>query len=160
MKSLMAVLTAALAAFSGVEALGQDPGRAEAAHKLDSMKVSVDFQNVKLSETLDYLREVTGLNIVLKAGAVEGDPALTLKVRELTARSVLKLLIASRGLAAVWREGAVLIVPQEDLGDSMSLKIYDTRALVMKLQDFAGPVMELVKPGGTATMGVSITLLN
>jgi|SRR5436190_3871158 len=120
--------------------------REDSVRKLDTMKVTVDFQDVRLSDAMDYLRDVTGLNFVLlpKALEKEGDSKLRLKVKDLTVKSVLKLLLSSRGLTVSWRDGALVVLPKEDLQDTTTLKMIDVRSLMVKLQDFAGPKVDLV----------------
>jgi hypothetical protein len=145
-------LIAALALLAGLSGPG-DSGREDAVRKLETMKVTVDFQDVKLSEAMDYLREATGLNLVLLPRAAEkGDFKVRLKVRELTVKSTMKLMLSGHGLAVTWREGAVVVLPQEDLQEEVTYQIYDVRAQLVKLSDFPGPKVELVKQGkGSAT---------
>lgn len=126
-----------------------DDSRADAMRKLETMKVSVDFEDVKLPEALDYLRDVTGLNLVLlpKAMDKDADTKIRLKVKDLSVKSILKLLISSRGLAATYRDGAIVILPREDLNDATAMKMFDVRSMLVKLQDHAGPKVELIQPG-------------
>lgn len=134
----VAVMVMALAADAG-------DGRADAMRKLETMKVSVDFEDVKLPDALDYLRDVTGLNLVLLPKAMEkdGESKIRLKVKDLSVRSILKLVLASRGLTATYRDGALVILPKEDLQDTTTMKMFDVRALQVKIQDFPGPLVEL-----------------
>ena len=138
MTTVAAILAMSLAALA-------DDSRAEAIRKLETMKVSVDFEEVKLPEALDYLRDFTGLNLVLLPKAMEkdADMKVRLKVRDLSVKSVLKLLLAPRGLTVTYRDGAIVVVPREDLQDSSTMKMFDVRALQVKIQDFIGPVVEL-----------------
>jgi hypothetical protein len=145
-------------------AAGAGDSREEVTRRLESMKVTVDFEDVRLSDALDYLREVTGVNLVALPRAMEkeGEAKIRLKVKELSAKSVLKLLLGSRGLTASYRDGAVVILPREDLQDSTTLRMFDVRALQVKLQDFPGPTVELTgsgskKPGPVITMLVEPT---
>ncbi len=119
--------------------------REDALRRLEGMKVTVDFDNVKLPEAIDYLRDVSGLNLVLLPKAMEkdGEAAIRLKVKDLSVKSVLKLLLSSRGLTASYRDGAIVILPKEDLQSSTTMRIFDVRALQVKIQDFAGPIVEL-----------------
>lgn len=158
MSAMLVVMAAATSAWAG-------DGRDEAARKLETLKVTVDFENVKLPEAIDYLRDVTGLNLVLLPKAMEkdGEAPVRLKVKELTVKSVLKLLLGSRGLTASYRDGALVILPKEDLQSSTAMKIFDVRALQVKIQDFAGPKVELTnKPkevGGVFTIDEPKTVI-
>jgi hypothetical protein len=137
---------AALMAMSALAWAGDS--REDAVRKLDTLKVSVDFQDVRLPEAMDYLREVSGLNLIImpKAMEKEGDSKIRLKVKDLSVKSVLKLMLASRGLTVSWRDGALVVLPKEDLQDSTTMRMFDVRSLMVKLQDFAGPRVELVGP--------------
>ena len=141
MKTLMALMAAAAVAWAGDD-------RGDSIRRLETMKITVDFEDMKLPEAVDYLRDVTGLNLVVLPRAMEkdGESKLRLKVKDLSVKSVLKLLLASRGLTATYRDGAIVIVPKEDLQDSTTMRMFDVRALQVKIQDFDGPVMELTSP--------------
>src|SRR5689334_7030628 len=138
MKTWMALMAAAAVAWAG-------DGRADSIRKLETLKITVDFEDVKLPEAVDYLRDVTGLNLVVLPKAMEkdGESKIRLKVKDLSVKSVLKLLLSARGLTATYRDGAIVIVPREDLQDSTTMKMFDVRALQVKIQDFIGPVVEL-----------------
>jgi len=142
MKTITGILAMAALAVAG------DTGREDAIRKLETMKVSVDFQDHKLSEAMDYLREVTGLNLVVlpRAAEKEGDFKIRLRVRDLSVKSTLKLILSGKGLTVTYRDGALVVLPQEDLQDGVILEMYDVRSQLVKLQDFPGPRMELVTP--------------
>src|SRR5438105_12212409 len=135
MKTMTALMAMAALAWAG-------DSREDAVRKLETMKVTVNFEDVRLPEAVDYLRDVTGLNLVLLPRAMEkdGESKIRLKVKELSVKSVLKLLLSSRGLTATYRDGAVVILPKEDLQDSAVMRMFDVRALQVKIQDFAGPI--------------------
>jgi len=153
MKTMTAILVMAACAWAG-------DGREEAARKLETMRVTVDFENVKLPEAIDYLRDVTGLNLIILPKAMEkdGETSIRLKVKDLSVKSVLKLLLNSRGLTASFRDGALVILPKEELQDSTSMRLFDVRALQVKIQDFAGPTVELVGKSSKPNVGGVFTL--
>ena len=151
MKTTAAILAMAAFAWAG-------EGRDDSVRKLETMRVTVDFDNVKLPEAIDYLRDVTGLNLVILPKAMErdGESSIRLKVKDLSVKSVLKLLLNSHGLTAAFRDGAIVILPKEDLQDSTVMRLFDVRALQVKIQDFAGPVVELTSPSSKRGPGVVI----
>lgn len=153
MRTMIAVAAMAAVAWGPLgEARGmQDAGRSEAVRKLDGLRISVDFQDVKLPEAIDYLRDVTGINMIVLPKAMEqgGDQPVRLKVKDLTVKSILKLMLGSRNLAATWKDNAVVILPQADVQSAVTLQMYDIRAQLMELKDFPGPRMELVSPNGS-----------
>ena len=165
------MLTAAILGILALPALAQegtsetDPRRQEVLNKLNTMRVTVDFTNTSLEEAVGYLRDFTNLNIIVDAEVYknqsEDQLKVTLKVKDLLLKSVLKLMLNSRELTAMYKEGVVLIVPKGKIDKAVSLQLYDVRDLLVKIQDFAGPKVELVSPskgGGGPLTGATFTL--
>jgi hypothetical protein len=132
MKMLAALILAAGAAFAG-------DSREVAARKLE-MKISVDFRGVKLSDAILRFREITGLNFVVLEGA-ETPVRLTLK--EVSAKSALRLMLQPAGLGATFEQGVVVIRNRQSLTGEVTFRIYDVRSAMVKIKDFAGPRVEL-----------------
>ena len=166
------MLTALILAATALPALAQDGGaevvdqrKAEVINKLNSMRVSVDFTNTTLEEAVGFLRDFSGLNIIVDAEVYknqsEDQLKVTLKVKDLLLKSVLKLMLSSRELTAMYKEGVVLVVPKGKIDKAVTLQLYDVRDLLVKIQDFAGPKVELVSPqkgGGGPLTGATFTL--
>ena len=166
------MLTAAILGLLAFPALAQeggtestDPRKQEVVNKLNSMRVSVDFNNQTLEEAISFLREFTGLNIIVDAEVYksqsEDQLKITLKVKDLLLKSVLKLMLSSRDLTAMYKEGVILVVPKGKIDKAVTLQLYDVRDLLVKIQDFAGPKVELVSPqkgGGGPLTGATFTL--
>lgn len=153
---MITILAAALAAACPAGAqeeggLERDPRHAEVVNKLGSMRVSVDFQDMALEEALAFLSDFSGLNIVLDGEVTQkfspDQLKVTLRVKDLLLKSCLKLLLNGRGLTATYRDGVLLVVLKEKVDQAVTLQIYDVRDLLVKLQDFPGPQVELVSPG-------------
>ncbi|MHC4605948.1 MAG: hypothetical protein ACYTAF_03335 [Planctomycetota bacterium] len=133
-------LTAASAAGSG------DPQYRQIRNKLNSMRISVDFRDADLRDAVDFLRDATHMNIVLDPRVPEmlgDDIEVTIRVKELLLKSVLKLILHPRGLSAVYREGALVIVPEEVSYAKVRLELYDVRDLMIRIRDFVGPIVDL-----------------
>lgn len=139
---------------------GGDPGRREALSKLEMLRVSVDFSRTPLSDAVDYLRDFSGLNFVLDKDVVSRtDLQVTLRVKDLTLKSVLKLMLEGNGLTATWRDGVLLILPREKLQKVVTTQVYDIADLMHQPQDAPGPLVELSAPGGGAALaGAAFTL--
>jgi len=166
--------TITTAAFLGILALPawaqeggneSDPRKQEVLNKLNTMRITVDFANVTLEEAVGYLRDFSGLNIVVDADVYknqsEDQLKVTLKVKDLLLKSVLKLMLNSRELTAMYKEGVVLVIPKGKIDKAVTLQLYDVRDLLVKIQDFAGPKVELVSPskgGGGPLTGATFTL--
>jgi hypothetical protein len=169
MKTLLTAAILTLLAFPAMAQDGTneptDPRRQEIVNKLNTMRVTVDFSNVTLEEAVSYLRDFTGLNIIVDAEVYknqsEDQLKVTLKVKDLLVKSVLKLMLNSRELTAMYKEGVLLIIPKGKIDKAVTLQLYDVRDLLVKIQDFAGPKVELVSPskgGGGPLTGATFTL--
>ena len=159
---LAAGLLGAAPAFGAAQ---NDPVKEQVVSKLNSMKVSVDFKDVSLDEALDFLRAFSGLNLVVDAEVhqkmSEEQLRLTLRVRDLLLKSVLKLMLNPKDLTATYKDGVILVIPKDKVDQNVVMQIYDVRDLLVKLQDFAGPKVELVSPsaaGGGPLVGASFML--
>lgn len=112
------------------------------------LKISVDVRGEKLSRAVEVFREATGLNFVVAEG---GETPVSLTVRDLRAKSALRLLLQPAGLGATFEDGAVVIRSRRSLATPVTLRIYDLRGTLARLQDFPGGRIELLgieRPGG------------
>ena len=169
MKTLLAATLLGMTALCAFAQEGgsdtSDPRKQEVVNKLNTMRITVDFANQTLEEAIAYLRDFTGLNIVVDAEVYkaqsEDQLKVTLKVKDLLVKSVLKLMLNARDLTAMYKDGVVLVVPKGKLDKSVTLQLYDVRDLLVKIQDFAGPKVELTSPqkgGGGPLTGATFTL--
>jgi type II secretory pathway component GspD/PulD (secretin) len=158
MNQTMRILAAlGILALPGLAQESIDERKEAIVNKLNSMRIDVDFRDVTLEEALNFIRDFSGLNIVVSAEVLAKTPVeelkITLKVKDLLLKSVMKLMLASRNLTATYREGVILVVPKEEVDRNVVLDIYDVRDLLFKLQDFPGPRVELVSPSAAGAGG-------
>lgn len=163
--AILAAFASPLLAQEGTGENESDPKRQEVVNKLNTMRLTVDFKDNTLDEALNFLRDFSGLNIVVDAEVsqkVNPDQLkITLRVKDLLLKSCLKLMLASKDLTATYKDGVILVVPKGRTDKNVYLQIYDVRDLLVKLQDFAGPKVELVSPskgGGGPLTGATFTL--
>ena len=130
--------------------------------KLATMKIDLDFTNAKLEDVVAYLQEYSGLNFHLDADARkdgEAESRITLKLKQVTIKSALKLVLNPRDLGCVYRDGVILITTKAKLGNQTVTRVYDVRDLLFRIRDFAGPRVELTVPGGGGALaGATFTL--
>ena len=136
-------MSAALAAVVLTLASLASPDAGEAKRRLESMKVTVDFKNASVEDVVGSIRSATGLSFVLHPNVAAVRPDVTLKIRDVSAKTVLKLVLGPRGLAAVWRDGAIVVMPRDRVRSNCVVRIYDICPLKMKNEDFPGPRVEL-----------------
>lgn len=141
----MKTITALLAVLAAGPAAAQESARDEAVRRLSTLKATVDFNGQPLAEAMDFIRDLTGLNVVVSPSAAlkEGDAVVRLRAKDLPVKSIVKLLLHGRGLRATWRDGAVVVVPEEELREAVVLRVYDVRSMTAKIQDQPGPKVEL-----------------
>lgn len=108
--------------------------------------LSVDFKNNTFKDVIEYLQLKTGLTIVvdetsLKEAMVEyGDP-VNFKVQNVTVRTILKKVLADRGLAYILQEGTVQVVTNQRARDAMVVRSYPIDDLVGLNNQFYGPFL-------------------
>ncbi len=143
----------------------EDPDILAINRKLDTMKIDLAFENTKLEDILAFIRDFSGLNIILDAAVrdkVDPDKPVTFKVKDLVLKNVLKLLLSQFGLDYhITEEKVVLLTDPKKAGGGNVLELHDIRDILVKLQDFAGPKVELVSPsrgGGGPLTGATFTL--
>jgi len=143
----------------------EDPDILAINRKLDTMKIDLAFENTKLEDILAFIRDFSGLNIILDAAVrdkVDPDKPVTFKVKDLVLKNVLKLLLSQFNLDYhITEEKVVLLTDPKKAGGGNVLELHDIRDILVKLQDFAGPKVELVSPskgGGGPLTGATFTL--
>jgi type II secretory pathway component GspD/PulD (secretin) len=129
----------------------EDPDVLAIQRKLDTMKIDLAFDNTKIEDILAFIRDFSGLNILLDAAVkdkIDPEKQVTFKVKDLVLRNVLKLLLTQFGLDfRITEEKVVLLTDPTKAGGGNVLELHDIRDILVKLQDFGGPKVELVSPG-------------
>ncbi|HEY3227423.1 MAG TPA: hypothetical protein VGK61_10575 [Planctomycetota bacterium] len=165
MKSAFAL--AGLLALCGSASAQEDSGASQEIRKvkdrLASMRITLDFQNAKLEDVIAYFQEYSGLNFHLDAEVAKAgeEPArVTIKLKDVSLKTALKLVLNPRDLGCVYRDGVLLITSKARLGGMTVTRVYDVRDLLFRIRDFPGPRVELVAPGGAgaALAGASFTI--
>jgi tetratricopeptide (TPR) repeat protein len=117
--------------------------------------VTFEFTEAPLSQVVEFLRTVSGTNIVLdrrgiQAGGGDPDMPISLKIKEVSLGDALDWLMDLSGLAYVLRKGAVLISDPSQIPKETYLVTYDVRDLLSPVPDFAGPTFDLEDAGDEA----------
>src|SRR5215831_10750170 len=98
----MPMITLMLAA---VLALAQDNTKSEYESKLNNIKVTLDFQNTPLDQVVDYLREISGLNIFIDSKVRDKNVVVSLKVTEISLKSIFSLMLKPQGCGVLFKDG-------------------------------------------------------
>lgn len=108
--------------------------------------LSVDFNGQRLREVIEYLQEKTGQAIILDEGSlkeanVEYDDPVNFKVKKVTVRTILRKILADRGLGYVLREGTIQVVTAQRAREMMVVRSYPIDDLVGGIDPRFGPFM-------------------
>ncbi len=111
-----------------------------ARRALSTNVTELKVDNIALSKVVDFLKDVSGTNIVVNWKVLEGagvakDTPISLEVRELTLRKMMRLVLdqASPSSVLVFNVDAnvIEVTTQEDADKVMIIKVYDVEDLVM-----------------------------
>ncbi|HXX93394.1 MAG TPA: hypothetical protein VEN81_07155 [Planctomycetota bacterium] len=132
----------------------QDGKREEVEAKLRNMRVSLDFKEAPIETVIDYLREISDLNIFLDGKVKDKNIVVSLKVGDLSLKSVLGLILKPQGCDTMFREGVLLVTTKEEVVDrTVKMQIYDCRDILYPIHDFPGVDLDLSKNGiGVVTL--------
>jgi type II secretory pathway component GspD/PulD (secretin) len=119
--------------------------------KLNTMTISIDFDDAPLPDVIDFFRDYADINIVIDQSVFdeksEDELTVSMTLNDLNLKTTLKLVLNMVGLKATYKEGVILIVTEDyHAVDELIVKVYDVRDLLMRVPDFPGPQVELVPP--------------
>ena len=145
MKTLAAVTALLLGASL---ASAQDATKAEYEGKLNNIKVTLDFQNAPLDQVVDYLREISGMNIFVDAKVRDKGLVVSLKVTEISLRSIFGLILKPQNCDILFKDGVLQLMTKEDVADrTMKMEIYDCRDILYPIQNFPGVDLDISATG-------------
>jgi type II secretory pathway component GspD/PulD (secretin) len=143
---MMTVLLAAALALATSSSLGtsQDNTKSEYESKLNNIKVTLDFTNAPLDQVVDYLREISGLNIFVDSKVRDKQLVITMKVQELTLKSIFSLMLKPHNCGVHFKDGVLQVMPRELIDEvTMKMEIYDCRDILYPIQQFPGVDLDL-----------------
>jgi type II secretory pathway component GspD/PulD (secretin) len=122
----------------------QDAMKAEVEGKLNNIKVTLDFQNAPLEQVVDYLREISGLNIFVDAKVRDKNIIVSLKVTEISLRSIFGLILKPHECDILFKDGVLQLMTKPDVADkTMRMEIYDCRDILYPITNFPGVDLDL-----------------
>lgn len=145
------IATAALMLLCGA-AFAQDNAKSEYASKLNNIKVTLDFTNAPLDSVVDYLREISGMNLFVDSKVRDKNIVISMKVTEISLRSIFGLMLKPHGCDIMFKDGVLQIMTKEDVADkTMRMEIYDCRDILYPVANFPGVDLDLAEIGVTVT---------
>jgi hypothetical protein len=114
--------------------------------KMLNSTLSVDFKDTTLKEALELIQEKTNntLPIIMDEGSlkeanIESDEPVTFKVRKATVRTILKKILADKGLTYVIKEATLLVVTPQKAREMMVVRTYPVGDLLGSNNPFLDP---------------------
>jgi type II secretory pathway component GspD/PulD (secretin) len=130
----------------------QDTVKHEVEGKLNNIKVTLDFQNAPLDQVVDYLREISGLNIFTDSKVRDKNLVISIKVNEISLRSILSLMLKPHNCDILFKDGVLQLMTKEDVADkTMKMEIYDCRDILYPISNFPGVDIDLGTLAGVVT---------
>lgn len=109
--------------------------------------LSVNFSKAKLSEVIELMQDKAGLTILVDEPSLKDanvdlyEESVTFKVNKVAVRTILRKLLADRGLAYVIKEGMLQVVTQQKAREMMVVRSYPVGDLVASDNPlFWGPI--------------------
>jgi hypothetical protein len=103
--------------------------------------ISVDFQDSPLDAVLEYLRTVAGVPIVVDPNALAAvdlgyDTKITLRLKDVSLRSVLRLILNRRGLAHIVKDEIIQVITAQQAKDLMVTRVQYIGNLLTSADEF------------------------
>jgi type II secretory pathway component HofQ len=140
-----AVMIAAAPAFAQGKRTDDSVGKAEIENKLKGLRITLDFKNATLQAVADYIREIADVNLVVSHKVEGKGDDISIKVQDISLKSVLSLVLKPKGLTYVIRDGVLMLTTVEDANEDVIMEIYDVRDLLYPIKDFPGVDISLAQ---------------
>ncbi|MCK6479798.1 MAG: hypothetical protein L6R43_06525 [Planctomycetes bacterium] len=142
--------------FSTQAAFQADPQAAAVRAKLDSVRTPLTIANEEtpITDLLQWLSDMTGVNIVLDGKAREGKSDQDLMLQQynlaspLSVSEILDLVTLGKNLGWTVKNGVVLITTQEAVRGAPVLDLYDVKDITAGIVDFPAEDINLQPSGG------------
>ncbi len=115
--------------------------------KLATLRVSMEFREATVGEVLEFVHDVSGLNIVYST--LEPDKKVTFQAKDITLKGALSLILKPLGLVFRVRDGVVEVTTKEKADQDVVMELYDLRDLLHVIRDLPGAdiVLDADQPG-------------
>ena len=119
-----------------------------ARQALNIVLPDLNFAGVAFGDAIDFLRDVSGANVhvnwqALEAVGVGRDTTINLRLRNVSLRKVLELVLREAGsgdmLTFYVDDGVIEITTKEIANEQMFTRVYPVEDLLMEVPDFVGP---------------------
>lgn len=128
---------------------GEEPNWVKDYKKiLRTRKVSINFSDTPFSDVINFLQDVTGLNITVSRDIDTEELRVNLRLREIVLQNAFNLLLEQTDLALTYANETIQIVPKDQVRGTYYLDILDVQDILSKTPDFPGPRITVSGQGG------------
>jgi len=112
-------------------------------------KVTFEFVDTPLEEAIGFLRSLANVTMIVDPRVVAGGaaPPINLRVTDMSLDLALDWILKLADLQYALKDNAIFISKEQNLTESVELRIYDVSDLTQSVPDFPGPDLQLVTPG-------------
>lgn len=142
--------------FSTSTSFEADPQAAAIRAKIESVRTPLNISNdeTRIQDLLQWLSDITGVNIVLDGKAREGKSDQDLVLQQynlaspLSVKEILDLITLGKGLGWTVKNGVVLVTTPESVRGKPVLDLYDVKDITAGIVDFPADDINLQPSGG------------
>ncbi len=114
-------------------------------------RITLEARDQPLTETAEFLRRATGLNVVLAPALNANPPLVSLQVREMALGNLFNWIERVANVHVGLLNGAIFLSDHPIEGASKT-RLYDVSDLAMPIRNFPGPELSIPQPGGTGSI--------
>ncbi|MHC4663869.1 MAG: hypothetical protein ACYS8W_19575 [Planctomycetota bacterium] len=122
---------------------------ARMARVMETRRISVSFQDTKLSDVVTFIADITGLNIVLSPELAGSDETVTLRLKDIKVVHVINLICDCIDNASWTFKNEVLYIgTEEEVKDAVvkDFVLIDLAEFLIAPPDFKGPDIRVFNP--------------
>jgi len=148
----------------GVTAANESEADRAAMQKLRQRLPKLDFNDIEFQNVIQFLRDVGNTNIdvnwqALTAAGIEKSAKVNVHLTDVSFEKALRVVLTNVGgttsLSFIVDEGVITISTKEDLQQKTISRVYDINDMIVRVPNFAGPVLNLQTVGGNSGNGGS-----
>jgi hypothetical protein len=128
------------------------PGMSPAVAAKLQQRVTLDFQDAAVTDVIDFLRDVSKVNIVVAPAVTLGAPTITLKAKDMTLGNTLHWVTKMTNTHMGYIHGA-LFISDQPVQEASVTRLYDISSMTMAIRDFPGPTLALNAGGADGGVG-------
>lgn len=116
---------------------------AEIKRTLATQPANFDFEDQPLIEVVNFLRDISGLNITIDPDIDSEEKRVDLKLQNVVLQEALDLILRNTGLDYTFKENTLYITEKGKAFGDLVFDIYNVTDILNKIRDFPGPTIQV-----------------